>query len=763
MLVGLAGVALGGVSLRVWAILRGRLDPDLVTTPEATEVARLAFALVVLLVVLVSIVLWRGPRWAPRSASSSTVVPARRTGRLGAVLLATAFTLIGLATIGLLAGRDLGSARLLWLGLAAGGLVLVPATAVFAWLTDDVETRERSWPGIVMALLAIVAVAPPAVNVAEVWQDRTCWAQLECRWMVVQADQLSGDPSGPTTELLYGLQRATGTRLGTLVIATGGPGVSGVDTFDGQAAGLDPRLTAAYDIVVFDARGVGDSGYRDCPVASSRYSASLSFDASGEVVDTFVAACLSESGADRSRLDLFGSAQIAEDIDTIRADLGLERITLYGESYGTAVAQRYAGAHPDRIDALILDGPLDVTQITDGAWSDATRAFEDVLDRTLEACRADRICARDMADPGGAWRRLLGPGAPPPGAAEYADAEGDVGPWPLTAANVLDTLTDALYEPTRRMLALRALAAADRDDWVPMARLAYAGGERFLRPEAASDFAYYATWCADRVVGEPELDAAGYLRAARSASLRNARVGSVYLSGAACHAWPLPAGDAPRVGLPAGTDFPVLVLSATGDPITPPAAARRIAERYRASTDTYLLETVDGPHVTFGRGLACPDSVVVELLLSGTRPADPEIRCPGRLIAPYIGLGAVGRAADPLVGRARALDIELLAHPDYIGWDRLVPLTVGCRFGGRLTVTATAEVERIRVDGCAVVEGSPMRGTGSYDADTVRLDVTFREGRLSYTSDAADRYTSAFSGVSHWTGTFDGRPIQGRD
>jgi hypothetical protein len=41
--------------------------------------------------------------------------------------------------------------------------------------------------------------------------------------------------------------------------------------------------------------------------------------------------------------------------------------------------------------------------------------------------------------------------------------------------------------------------------------------------------------------------------------------------------------------------------------------------------------------------------------------------------------------------------------------------------------------------------------------------VTFREGRLSYTSDAADRYTSAFSGVSHWTGTFDGRPIQGRD
>ena len=35
---------------------------------------------------------------------------------------------------------------------------------------------------------------------------------------------------------------------------------------------------------------------------------------------------------------------------------------LYGESYGTELAQAYAAAHPDRLSALILDGAVDLTR-----------------------------------------------------------------------------------------------------------------------------------------------------------------------------------------------------------------------------------------------------------------------------------------------------------------------------------------------------------------------------------------------------------------
>ena len=46
--------------------------------------------------------------------------------------------------------------------------------------------------------------------------------------------------------------------------------------------------------------------------------------------------------------------QDVADIEALRAALGLERLHLYGFSYGGMVAQAYALAHPDRVASLIL-------------------------------------------------------------------------------------------------------------------------------------------------------------------------------------------------------------------------------------------------------------------------------------------------------------------------------------------------------------------------------------------------------------------------
>ena len=48
-----------------------------------------------------------------------------------------------------------------------------------------------------------------------------------------------------------------------------------------------------------------------------------------------------------------------EDLEAIRAELGVERLTLFGISYGTELALAYARAHPDRVDRLILDSVVD--------------------------------------------------------------------------------------------------------------------------------------------------------------------------------------------------------------------------------------------------------------------------------------------------------------------------------------------------------------------------------------------------------------------
>ncbi len=644
-IIGLAGLALGAIAIRSAALLGERIDPDLVTTPELASMATLALLAQAVVLVLAPLALLAGRRWSTRMRASlqelgdpgPLLAPARTTARVALALAAGGVALIAIGAVGLQApfGRDV--ARASWVLTAVGALSLPVAAGLLVWLIGDIERREaivlnagdpwqphpgdrdRRWPLAAIALLAVLAVIPPAANIPYLWSDHVCYAaDLECRWIVVQADQLANDPRGPTTVLHYGIRRATKASLGTLVIATGGPGVSGVSAYAETASRFDPRLTDAYDVVVFDARGVGESSYVDCPVANSRYQSSLWFDVAPAVIEDFVDACVDESGVDRARLAEYGSAQMVEDVETIRRDLGVERIALYGESYGTVVAQRYAVAHPEHLEALILDGAIDIDQPTDASWMEAADGFEDVLERSLQECA--RLQACDFAYQS-VWANVMGSLDRGGVSARYAGTDGVVTDWPLVAPLVRETLINAMYDVTARMLALRALSAAEGGDWVPMARLVY-GGFDIDHPQAVSDFAYYATGCADRHSRGPEPDPGAFMQALKGSELPETRTGSVYLSSAACHAWPVPAAGAPPDSLPSAAPFPVLILSATADPITPATHGRRIADRYRPLTETYVLETRDGPHVTFGRGEACPDDAVIDLLLSDVRPSE---------------------------------------------------------------------------------------------------------------------------------------------
>lgn len=790
-LIGVAGLILGAAAVRSAALLTGRIDPDLVTTPELASFGAVALGAQAALVLLGLWSIWAGTRWAQRMSVSlaglgdagSLLAPARRTARLAMVLAIGGLLLVIVAAIGLVVplGRDV--ARALWIVTAVGSLALPVSAGLLIWLISDIERREavaifavdpwqpvpgernRRWPIAAIALLAVLAVVPPSANIPYLWSDHVCHAaDLECRWIVVQADQLKNDPRGATTVLHYGLRRATKERLGTLVIATGGPGVSGIAAFASSADGLDPRLTDVYDVVAFDARGVGESGYVDCPVANQRYQATLWFDSAPAVIEDFVDGCLAETGVDRAHLAEYGSAQLAEDIETIRRDLAVDRIALYGESYGTVVAQRYAVAHPDRVEALILDGPIDIAQATDASWIEATRGFEDVLVRSLGTCLSTTGCRFHDAS---VWSNVLGSLEGSRVSASYADIDGVVTDWPLTTDMVREALIQAMYDGVGRMLALRALTAAEAGDWVPMARLAYGGLASLDHLEAVSDFAYYATACADRYVDGPETDASQFLAAAESSLFATTRAGSVYLSSAACHAWPLPASSDPPLSAPSVADFPVLILTATGDPITPPAQGRRIFDRYRPLTDTYLIRTDDGPHVTFGRGWPCPDDIVVDLLVADTRPSNPGITCPGEMVAPFLELAAERSDEDPLSFRARALDLEVLAHPDYLVWDGAGRLTIGCRFGGRIVVSAKGNeaggVEQLEVDDCAVVRGEPMTGTGLYRGpDEAEFDIRLPNGGFTYRIVGEWRYTMDAEVSAFWDGSYLGRAIDGR-
>jgi proline iminopeptidase len=67
-----------------------------------------------------------------------------------------------------------------------------------------------------------------------------------------------------------------------------------------------------------------------------------------------------QRGAGRSRplgsLAANTTADLVEDIETLRRHLGLERWLLFGGSWGSTLALAYAQAHPDRVIGLVLRG-----------------------------------------------------------------------------------------------------------------------------------------------------------------------------------------------------------------------------------------------------------------------------------------------------------------------------------------------------------------------------------------------------------------------
>ena len=103
---------------------------------------------------------------------------------------------------------------------------------------------------------------PPVTPV----QWTACGALL-CGSVAVPIDY--DHPQSGTINIAVTMHRATdpAARIGSLVIDPGGPGVSGVSDLPAELGVLTPALTARFDIVEFDPRGVGRSSPVRCSTA----------------------------------------------------------------------------------------------------------------------------------------------------------------------------------------------------------------------------------------------------------------------------------------------------------------------------------------------------------------------------------------------------------------------------------------------------------------------------------------------------------------
>src|SRR6185503_11255825 len=102
-------------------------------------------------------------------------------------------------------------------------------------------------------------------------------------------------------------------------------------------------------------------------------------------------------GADRAH---YSTTDTVADLEDLRAALDAEKWSLNGVSYGSYVAQRYAAAHPDRVDRLVLDSVVPLT----GFDPLLTDVYPEIA-RVLRAVCATTSCPGDAAEALGATVR----------------------------------------------------------------------------------------------------------------------------------------------------------------------------------------------------------------------------------------------------------------------------------------------------------------------------------------------------------------------
>jgi pimeloyl-ACP methyl ester carboxylesterase len=383
-----------------------------------------------------------------------------------------------------------------------------------------------------------------------------------------------------------------------LFLIAGGPGTSAVDLYTSSSGPFD-RVRRERDIILLDQRGTGRSHRLDCDYGHENLFA--------RVEDVHVAEenrkCRDDL-AKKSDLRQYTTSIAVRDLDAVRAALGYQRINLFGNSYGTRVAQHYARRYPQATRTLILDGVVNPEVVLGPSIAiDAERALE----RILERCGADAACAKAFQDPGADYHALRTRLAARPEPTMVSDAAtGRPIHFDFTARHLSAVLRFASYNDDQAaLLPLSLHMAAHEGNFTPMA-----SQFRVFANSLEASFAYgmhNSVACSEDT---PLIDATKLDLAALNATHMGAEQVQQLIE--ACDQWPRGVVDA-DLHSPLKSDAAALLLSGADDPVTPPQYA---AQAQRGFADSKHVIVAGHGHGQFGA--PCVDRIMAAFIDAGT-------------------------------------------------------------------------------------------------------------------------------------------------
>jgi pimeloyl-ACP methyl ester carboxylesterase len=276
------------------------------------------------------------------------------------------------------------------------GRALVVALAVLLIGGCSPETRppSSSSPSLLVPSPGHSASGPPEISIARArWSD--CGRGFQCATVTVPLDYTTGT-GALKLSLVRMPARDQSARIGPLLVNPGGPGASGVEFVRESLAAFPSNVRRRFDLIGFDPRGVNQSsGIRCIDNLDSRAELDPSPDTSRELRELITDARSYAKACERRNaavLPHLSTDDVVRDVDSIRISLGEEQISYLGFSYGTLIGALYVDRFPNRVRAMALDGALDPALTLSQLRAGQARGFETELDRFLASCARRSNC-----------------------------------------------------------------------------------------------------------------------------------------------------------------------------------------------------------------------------------------------------------------------------------------------------------------------------------------------------------------------------------
>ncbi|HEY4996606.1 MAG TPA: alpha/beta fold hydrolase, partial [Solirubrobacteraceae bacterium] len=159
--------------------------------------------------------------------------------------------------------------------------------------------------------------------------------------------------SGPQITIAYRWYPASaphgGRPAGTVVPVEGGPGYPSTGSVAGGYSVMYGALLERWNMLAVDNRGTGRSSPLRCP-ALQGFSGPTASEAFQQAAGGCAAALNHRwryaDGSPVHGSDMFSTAPAAEDLAAVIGALGISKVDLYGDSYGSFFAQVFAARYP---------------------------------------------------------------------------------------------------------------------------------------------------------------------------------------------------------------------------------------------------------------------------------------------------------------------------------------------------------------------------------------------------------------------------------